>query len=130
MDFLISLVITAIMYMAFPFFKFYIVQDKKYSKQDFNKICIINSVIVATINLIIGINAIENYQVNFAPACIWYFVNYAVWPKMAMTKEALEQEKSAKKKMQKKEKDELKKIIILGIVAIVVTEIVVMLYTQ
>lgn len=82
MNFIIDLLITMVTYMAYPFIKFKLSDNNtKYTKEQINKICIINSIIVAIIFLIIGTNLIENYTPNFAPAFFWYCINYSIFTK-------------------------------------------------
>lgn len=82
MNFIIDLLITMVAYMAYPFIKFKLSDNNTtYTKEQINKTCIINSIIVAFIFLMIGTNFIEGYTPNFAPAFVWYCINYSIFIK-------------------------------------------------
>lgn len=83
MDFVINLLITIATFMSYPFLKFKIIKkDIEYTNSEKKKTIILNSIIVAILFIIVGsILYGDNYQPNFLPAVLYYFINMAIYIK-------------------------------------------------
>lgn len=76
---ILNLLFTAFVYMIFPFVKFY-KKKRKYENKEIKKILIWNSVIIAMIFVFLSVIIYpDSYEINFAPAVFYYFLNSIIW---------------------------------------------------
>lgn len=86
---LISLVLTVVCYMAYPFIQTKFL-NKKYTKETCNKMAIWNSVIVGFVFMIITISIDQNATWSAGPAFLYYWINRTLW--ISKTSSTIKQE--------------------------------------
>ncbi len=115
MPFIINLLITMLAYMAYPIFKFKILNNNKtFTKEEISKICIINSIVMAIVFMIIGVSIGKNYTPNFTPAFFWYCINISIFKSSKNDKKSIKiKENNSKRDDENVENS--KYILIIGI---------------
>lgn len=78
---ILGALITCLIYLIYPWIKFTLIARKKYSNKEISKTLLINSIVICILDNIIGIQFIENYTINIAPAFFYYFINTIIFTK-------------------------------------------------
>lgn len=118
---IIDLIMTIVLYMAYPFWKFS-GKNTKYSEDTLIKTLLFNSLIVAIVMLILKITLFKKTSsnvFNFLPAFTYYWINKFIWKKKAY----VDKNKSNKEKFRDRYKAFIITILILVVIAIIISSI-------
>lgn len=114
---ILNLIITIAAYMVYPTVKFKLLKQKEYTNQEIKKTCIWNSVIVQLLFLLIGTSLSENYEPNFTPAIIYYFINLSLF------------QYKENKIINKYSSEQIRLAIVLSVVCIIIVSILIHTYS-